>query len=541
MQTQRASSQTTETQVRQTAQHLARRYWLLLAAVAVLAMIDQAVVQPLLIRLYVHAPVINVAGRQRMLSQQLAKLALALQTTEDEPNLENRRRELQLTATQWADAHHSLATNDSEFDLAGGHSARISREFRRLHTHFAAMHSAAEQLAHVRSADGSVVPDPRARAPRSPASQVATILHHEAAYLPIMEGIVGLYEQEARRHVTWLRLVGLSIMVTVWLLLVALGVFVLRPANQMIEQQLVWLAASEANLSQARDELELRVTQRTRELQLRTTALQREMVERRRAESNTRELSAQLAHASRITALGQLATGLAHELNQPLAAITNYAETADLLLEERSNGLPAVRDALQRVRQTALRAGKLVERMRRFIRPTPLQRHPATIESLVREVCELCHAGMRDDKTTVRVEVEPNLPPLLVDSIQIQQVLMNLIQNALQAMRNPPVDNPQCMVRVVQDDHECRVEVHDNGPGFPDQATDTHFTPFFTTKPDGLGMGLAISGSIVQQHGGRLWATSVAGRGAIVGFVLPMANGPPAHENLEHASDRVCR
>jgi C4-dicarboxylate-specific signal transduction histidine kinase len=177
--------------------------------------------------------------------------------------------------------------------------------------------------------------------------------------------------------------------------------------------------------------------------------------------------------------------------------------------------------------------------MRRFLRPTSPLRQPASLASLVHDVCELCRAGSAINSLDIHVEIPDNLPDVFVDSIQVQQVLMNLIQNSLQAMQAAGRHVGQCRVRARVDGPQCRVDVHDDGPGFPTDIDPSDLTPFCTSKPQGLGMGLAISRSIVEQHGGRLWAAIVDGPGATVSFTLPLALGP--QEEIKHAADGVCR
>jgi C4-dicarboxylate-specific signal transduction histidine kinase len=354
-----------------------------------------------------------------------------------------------------------------------------------------------------------------------------------------MDRIVGLYQREAQRHLLRLRIAGLTIMAAVLLLLFAIGWFVVRPATRTIESQFEMLATSEEQLRHARDELELRVQERTEQLQKANESLQAEMLQRQEAEAKIRTVSEQLAHAARINAMGQLATGLAHELNQPLGAIANYAEAADLLLHKSPSNQQAAREAVVAVKHAALRAGAIVRRMRNFIRPAPGTRSEVELTDLVDEVRSLFHSDLLQSGVTLQFESEPNLPRVDVDAIQIQQVLVNLVQNALQAMRVCPRGARCLHLSVQRRSDEMIVTVRDSGPGFPAADTDAYFQPFFTTKANGLGMGLSISRTILQQHGGQLWAANLDGGGAEVGFSLPIE--PLPQETPAHEPDCVCR
>ena len=412
---------------------LGRRYFLALLLVAGLAIMDQVVVQPLLLRHGFYAPVINAAGRQRMLSQRLTKAALAMQVAVDDQEAERHRQELKLALQQWSRSHRGLLAGDAEFGLPSTTSPEIRAAFDQLQPSFTHMQLAAGRLADLELPNAS----PNKETVKA---QVGTILAHEQAYLPIMDRIVGQYQREAQQQLWWLRMLGLSLMVAVLLLLVGVGLFVLRPATRTIQWQIASLAARESQLRQAHDELELRVQQRTAELQQANASLQAEILDRQAAEAKTRAVSDQLAHAGRVTALGQLATGLAHEINQPLAAITNYAETADLLLEPHPAAHHAAGDVLAAVKRAALRAGSIVRRMRSFVQPAHGEITPTSLELLVREVCDLCHAELFRANVALELELPADLPHVGVDAIQIQQVLVNLIQNAVQAMQQQPSD-----------------------------------------------------------------------------------------------------
>lgn len=285
------------------ADSLPRRYGFILLAVGILLVIDQAVLQPRLERLSVYAPQINVAGRQRMLSQKLTKAALAMMATK---TADSRREELQSTLALWRTSHYGLLDGSSKLGLPPTNSTEIRQAFAELEPHFIAMGQAAEALI---GGDVST-------------SQVNVMLDHEAQFLPTMDRIVGLYEREASSHAKLLRYLGLAAALSVIGLMVVLGHVVLRPATQTIRGQI--------------ESLEDRVEERTTELTKLNVTLQREVHTREQAEARTRELAGQLAHTSRVMSMGQLATGLAHEINQPLAAIANYADSCSAHLEKKA-------------------------------------------------------------------------------------------------------------------------------------------------------------------------------------------------------------
>jgi C4-dicarboxylate-specific signal transduction histidine kinase len=228
-----------------------------------------------------------------------------------------------------------------------------------------------------------------------------------------------------------------------------------------------------------------------------------------------------LGHASRVTSLGQLATGLAHELNQPLTAIANYAESA--LIASSTPGDQDVRHPLlERIRDSALRAGLIVRRMRNFVRPSPGSRANVSLPSLIDDVIQLCQPELRADGVQMEMHVDTEAGTVCVDAIQIQQVLVNLLQNALQAMRPLPRENRHLRLRASREAGEIQVDVEDSGPGFDPRQSGLIPEQFATTRSEGLGMGLAISRTIVTAHGGRLWAANRPEGGARVSFSLPV-------------------
>jgi C4-dicarboxylate-specific signal transduction histidine kinase len=513
---------------------LARRYLFVLAAVALLVVVDQSLIQPLLARLNSYAPIMNVAGRQRMLSQKLTKAALALGATHDPVVRRQRREELQSTLADWSAAHAALAGGDDQLGVTKIDTAQMLDQWALLEPHFRKMTSAAEALVgrtpKIGDAEG---PGPDTGALNSAAlddddataRDIAVIVDHETAYLTAMDRVVRLLEAEAGRAAGRLRACALIIACAVIGLLVGLGLLVVRPATRAIRAQV--------------GNLERRVTHRTAELAAANLALRHEIVDRQRAESKTQHLAAQLAHAARVSTLGHLTVGLAHEINQPLAAIANYAETCDVLLLQGPVDRPLLQQHIDQVRTAALRAGQIVRRMRNFVRPQANSAVTVDLHELVREVAELCRAELERANVQLSLDFSADDATVSIDPIQIQQVLVNLIRNAIQAMQTCPDKNRRLTIRTRSDERTIQVAVADCGPGIPVNLYESLFVPFQTTKADGLGIGLAICRSILEQHQGSIRAEAPSSQGATFLFLLPRCLRHDA-DNPKQA-DCLCR
>ena len=517
-----------------------RRYLLVLLTVALLVVIDQAIIQPQLMRLNFYAPAINVAGRQRMLSQKLTKESLALATGLAGNDSPAHRRSLQQTIEQWSAGHRGLLKGNADLGLKPVRDPEIVASLLRLESRLMAICSAATAIATAETERD----DSGLNAQEGSALDV--ILVEEPAFLAEMERVVELLERSAHRQVRFLRWCGVAAMLTVLGLLVGMYFVVLRPATGLIRQQIGRLSESESRhrrlaglLGEARDELESRVAQRTSELLASNRALEHEIAERQAAEHRMRELSTELAHASRITALGQLATGLAHEINQPLASITNYADVLELSLERGSLTSDWERRAVEQMKQAALRAGSIVRRMRNFVRPVSGEGTLVEMNDLLREVYELCLPQTKQAQVRVTLALTDRSTTVKAEVLEIQQVLVNLVQNAVQALAESPRERREIRLRTRVDHNVVCVEVVDSGPGFATAHVDDAFAPFFTTKSEGLGLGLSICQSILERYQGRLWGENLSTGGALVGFCLPMAKV----DELEFASqpDCICR
>jgi len=246
-----------------------------------------------------------------------------------------------------------------------------------------------------------------------------------------------------------------------------------------------------------------------------------DITERKAAEREARQRQAELAHVLRVGTMGEMAASLAHELNQPLQAVVNFA-TGCMRRLDRANGAAAdLLDPLNQIAAEALRAGEIVRRIRQFVRKVPARRERADVNELVLEATRIFEPEAALDDVTVRVGVTPDLPPVDVDAIQIEQVILNLLRNGLEAMASSQTAERILRIETSADDAGgVRVLVRDTGHGFAPDLGERLFEPFYTTKPQGLGMGLSISRSIIEAHGGRLFGSSRPGAGAEFGFVL---------------------
>jgi two-component system, LuxR family, sensor kinase FixL len=237
------------------------------------------------------------------------------------------------------------------------------------------------------------------------------------------------------------------------------------------------------------------------------TGFIRDLTERQQAELRVHDLQSVLAHVQRVSEMGTLATSLAHELNQPLTAIANYVETArdmlDVVPDEET--LSVIREALDECAAQSVRAGQIVRRLRDFIARGETERRIESLQRLITEASALALVGAGEQNLEVDVQLDPVAERVLVDRIQIQQVVLNLIRNAIEAMAESPVRR-----LLVYSEREpggfVRISVADSGPGLADDIAERLFEPFRSTKEAGMGLGLSISATIVSAHGGRIWA-----------------------------------
>jgi signal transduction histidine kinase len=253
-----------------------------------------------------------------------------------------------------------------------------------------------------------------------------------------------------------------------------------------------------------------------------------DLTDRRRAEGLARdserryhETQLALAHANRVTTMGHLAASIAHELNQPLSGVVVSAETALLLLGEMPN-VPEARKAIARVVRDGTRAGQVFDRIRTLIKKTPPQKSWLDINEVVLEIIGLTFGEAKKGGVFLQTQLSEGLPLIQGDRVQLQQVVLNLIINAIDAIKQGGGGRGDIQVSSsISGSGEIHVSVQDSGPGIDPAHIDRIFGAFYTTKAEGLGMGLSICRSIIEAHGGKLWATTGVPRGAIFHFVVP--------------------
>jgi C4-dicarboxylate-specific signal transduction histidine kinase len=247
----------------------------------------------------------------------------------------------------------------------------------------------------------------------------------------------------------------------------------------------------------------------------------RRRAERALASAQSVRHQADLAHAARLSTLGGMAAGLAHELNQPLAAIVAYARGCSRRIESGDASLASLLPAVNEIATQALRAGEILRRIRDFVRHGEQRREPVDVNELVREAARLADLEARQLGVTVRLDLAPGIPVVHADGIQVEQVVLNLVRNGFEAMRETNGRERVLCIRTAGADGRVEVAVEDTGSGLPAGIADRLFDPFFTTKRDGLGLGLSISRSLIEANGGRLWAAPNGDGGATFRFALP--------------------
>ena len=245
-----------------------------------------------------------------------------------------------------------------------------------------------------------------------------------------------------------------------------------------------------------------------------------DITERRQTEERLHEREAELAHAARLSTMGEMATSLAHELNQPLGAVCAYADACQAKL--RSGNMQGLPDSIEEIAVQAQQAAQVVRGVREFCRKKAPVRQKLSVNTVIREAVGLVEAELRRGGVVLTLELTERLPPVWGDPIQLQQVILNLARNAVDAMcQGQDTRRTLTIVSATTDDGTVAVDVRDNGIGLDDAAIARIFEPFYSTKADGMGMGLAISRTIIKAHGGRLWATRNVEGGVTFHVALP--------------------
>jgi two-component system sensor kinase FixL len=257
----------------------------------------------------------------------------------------------------------------------------------------------------------------------------------------------------------------------------------------------------------------------------------------KRAEAALQQMQAELAHVSRITMLGELSASIAHEVNQPLAAIVLNAEGALRYLEHKPAKIDEARQATSRIVQSAERASSVIRRIRGLSKKATSETTRLDVNDVIEETIPLVRSQAISNRVTLRLHLSSGLPAVLADRIQLQQVIINLVINAIDAMK-PAVDRLRELTiqSKLGEDGQLLVAAQDTGVGIESDKIDRLFDAFFTSKPDGMGMGLSICRSIIEAHGGRIWASANVGPGATVQFTLPPAGAPSTERVLADAA-----
>jgi C4-dicarboxylate-specific signal transduction histidine kinase len=267
-------------------------------------------------------------------------------------------------------------------------------------------------------------------------------------------------------------------------------------------------ARSEAEIKRRNEELEQRVVERTSQLMLTSEAL--------------REAQMELAHANRVTMLGRLAASIAHEVKQPITAAVASADAGLRWLAAQPPDLDEVRNAFDEVVRAGTRAGEVIDRIGALIKNIPARKTSLDINETILETLALTRIEMMRHRVVLQTELAKGLPHIWGDQVELQQVMLNLIMNAVDAMSDPGKGMRDLLVSTAENDSKgVLVAVRDSGPGLSPASLERLFDPFYTTKPGGMGMGLSICRSIVEAHGGWIWAEANVPRGATFQFILP--------------------
>jgi C4-dicarboxylate-specific signal transduction histidine kinase len=287
-----------------------------------------------------------------------------------------------------------------------------------------------------------------------------------------------------------------------------------------------WLIALrkgvEETLRSARDELEVKVEERTAELKETNLELLRRIADQRRAEEALQVARGELARVARITAVGELTTSIAHEVNQPLAAVVANADACVAWLGRERPNLDEARSAAERAVEGATRASDVIKRIRSLIHKAVPERAPVQLNQVIQETAELVAGQAARGHVTISTNLIPDLPFVVGDRIQLQQVILNLMMNGIEATSVVNGRRRELIVGSRRDGSGCvNVVVEDTGVGISEEVMARLFEPFFTTRTQGIGMGLAISRSIIESHGGRLWAEARTDYGSVFQFTLP--------------------
>ena len=428
------------------------------------------------------AGVVNVAGRQRMLSQRAALLADRWVDAGDEQARAALYAELLDIARRMEQAHRGLMYGDSGMRLPPAPPEVLA-------LYFEPPDSLNLQIIRYVTAIRELCRDPTRPLAGDPGLEFIRETAYSGTLLTKLDAAVDTFQRHSEARVERLQRFEVLVFGLILATLATTGLLVFRPMVRSVE----------AHLRQLRDS------------------------ERRRL-----ELRARLTHVTRLGTMGEMAASLAHEINQPLTAIATYSQACRRLIASGQASFEDLEETLGKVSAQAHRGGEVIRRLRSLGKDGESRRQLARLDEVVEEAVKLAEADARHHDFRIETDFEPALPPVAVDPVQIQQVVLNLIRNGIDACEEsaPAAEELRPPIRVstrLGDDGKLEVAVHDRGCGIESDALSRLFEPFFTTKASGMGVGLAISRSIVTSHGGRLWFENRPGGGAVFRFSLPAA------------------
>jgi two-component system sensor kinase FixL len=256
--------------------------------------------------------------------------------------------------------------------------------------------------------------------------------------------------------------------------------------------------------------------------EFRFVGMMRDLTDTKQAEERRLRQHLEMIKASRLTTMGEMAAAMAHELNQPLAAIANYASGVIRMLDSGSVSGEETKTALESINSQAHRAGEIIRRLRGFVRPDNLALEVVDVAELIDEIRPLAELDARANNISLTIDVPKGLPQIMADELQIQQVVLNLLRNGVDAMKNAEPDDRQLKLQVeICDADQIRINIIDRGPGVPDEVKNHLFDAFYSTKADGMGMGLAICLTITKAHGGELSFLNNPAIGATFSITIP--------------------
>jgi len=324
-------------------------------------------------------------------------------------------------------------------------------------------------------------------------------------------------------------LTALASVPTAILLLYLVPHAVALPSPQAMRLEIAERKSAERALNLAKEQLEFMVQERTAELSKTNKELIAEIAQRKRSEEALQAAQAQMARMARVSTMGELTSSIAHEINQPLAAVVTNGDASLRWLGNDPPNLAKTRESITGMIKEANRASEVIKRIRALAKKTPPQKAHLKVNEVIDEAIGLVGGQLARQGVVLRKELVPNLPPVIGDRVQVQQVILNLIANGIEAMEGVTGRPRELSIGAKStDDGRVLISVSDCGTGIEPESADHLFEAFFTTKQEGMGLGLSISRTIVEGHQGRLWATPNKQGGATFQFTLPVASAAGA-------------